>query len=122
MLMPSNGNHTVENKSFGYEINGPGRAYFENVVIDNILDALLEVSAAMWTVRDRQYVLEKVLAEKGIDVADLVEKHVPSDEELAARKAERDEWANRIFRSFLRRPAPGVAKDPDAPSYREMEE
>lgn len=111
-----------ESDKIGYEIDGPGRSYFENVVIDNILDALMELSAVTWVVRDRQYVLEKVLAEKGIDVTELVEKHVPSDEELAARKAERDEWANRIFRSFLRRPITGHAKGPDAPSYRELEE
>ena len=113
---------TSEPESFGYEINGPGRAYFENVVIDNILDALMELSAVTWTVRDRQYVLEKVLAEKGIDVTELVEKHIPSDEELAERKAERDEWANRIFRSFLRRPTADHAKSPDAPSLRKIED
>lgn len=120
--MPIPEEQNTDDETIGYEINGPGRAYFDNVVIDNILDALMELSAVTWTVRDRQYVLEKVLAEKGIDVTELVEKHVPSDEELAARTAERDEWANRIFRSFMRRPMPGHAKDPDAPSLREIKE
>lgn len=115
-------NQDASGKSIGYEINGPGRAYFDNVLIDNILDALMELSAVTWTVRDRQYVLEKVLAEKGIDVTELVEKHVPSDEELKVRKAERDEWANRIFRSFLRRPTADHAENPDAPSLRSIEE
>jgi|GEM_PF-1353915 len=115
-------NSDLDNDTIGYEINGPGRVYFDNVVIDNILDAMMELSAITWTVRDRQYVLEKVLAEKGIDVSELVEKHVPNDEELALRKAERDEWAERIFRSFLRRPTADHAKSADAPSLRNIEE
>ena len=42
----------------GFEINGPGRQYFDNVMIDNLLDAVVEMSAVLWTVRDRQIVLE----------------------------------------------------------------
>jgi len=54
----------------GNEINGPGKSYFENVVIDNMLDALLELSAAVWTYHDRVNVLEKVLEKKGVEVGD----------------------------------------------------
>lgn len=36
----------------GFEINGPGRQYFDNVMIDNLLDAVVEMSAVLWTVRD----------------------------------------------------------------------
>lgn len=90
--------------TLGEEIGGNGRVYFENVVIDNLIDALLELSGAVWTHHDRVLVLEKVLAAKGIDVTDAIEAHVPDDAEIAARAAERDAYVQRIFGSFIRRP------------------
>jgi len=51
----------------GHEINGPGRQYFENVITDNLMDAIIELSASLWTIRDRQIVLEKILENNGID-------------------------------------------------------
>ena len=106
----------------GFELNGPGRAYFDQVVTDNILDALLELSAALWSVRDRQIVLEKVLAKKGIEVSDLIEGHVPDEEEIRMRRAERDQLAQSIMRSFLRRPTLEPSMSPDAPSLRDIKE
>lgn len=108
------------NPDLGYEINGPGRQYFENVVTDNMMDALVELSAALWTVRDRQIVLEKILKDKGIDADVLIEAHLPDGAEKAARAAEREEMVHRIFRSFIRRPNNDAAKDADVHSLREI--
>lgn len=91
-------------EQLGEEIGGRGRVYFENVVIDNILDALLELSATVYAHRDRMAVLEKVLEEKGISVSDAIETHVPSEAELAARAEERSVMVERVFGAFLRRP------------------
>ncbi len=88
----------------GEEIGGSGRVYFENVVIDNMLDALLELSAASWAHHDRVLVLEKVLEKKGIAVSDEIEAHMPDADELAARAEERAAYVQRVFGSFLRRP------------------
>jgi hypothetical protein len=93
-------------ETIGEEIGGPGRAYFDDVVIDNILDALLELSAAVWTYHDRVTVLETVLAQKGIEVSDAIEAHAPGPEEIARREAERMALVNRVFGAFLRRPTP----------------
>ncbi|MBL0923124.1 MAG: hypothetical protein IBJ12_01475 [Sphingomonadaceae bacterium] len=87
----------------GEEINGPGRAYFDHVVTDNILDALIELAAEVWTTRDRVSVLETVLAEQGIDAAALVEAPIPSPEQAAERKARREAFVAQIFNSFSRR-------------------
>lgn len=92
----------------GEEIGGPGKAYFDNVVIDNILDALLELSAAVWVYHDRVNVLEKVLMARGIDVAAAIEEHVPESAELEARANERAELVQRVFGSFVRRPVSGL--------------
>lgn len=91
-------------ENLGEEIGGRGRVYFENVVIDNMLDALLELSAEVWTHHDRVLVLEKVLAERGIDVGQAIEAHVPDQAETARRSEERDAFVERIFGAFLRRP------------------
>jgi hypothetical protein len=96
---------TPEKPRIGDEINGPGKAYFDHVVTDNIMDALVELAAEVWTTRDRLLVLEAVLADKGIDAAALVEAHVPSDEQKAARKAARDAFIGQVFASFSRRTA-----------------
>lgn len=108
--------------NLGFEINGVGRQYFDNVMTDNILDALTEISAVLWTVKDRQIVLEKVLAENGIDADALIEAHMPNRDELAMRTAARDEMVQRIFRSFIRRPDNNTAKSADEPSLREIED
>lgn len=109
-------------KDLGYEINGPGRQYFDNVMTDNILDALTEISAVLWTIKDRQIVLEKVLADNDIDADALIEAHMPDQDELASRTVARDEMVQRIFRSFIRRPDNQTAKSANQPSLREIED
>jgi hypothetical protein len=89
--------------AIGTEIDGPGRAYFDTVVTDNIIDALMELAAEVWTIRDRQFVLETVLAGQGIDAAALIEAHSPDADELAARKALREAFVARLLAGFLRR-------------------
>lgn len=91
-------------EELGDEIGGRGRVYFENVVIDNILEAFLELTATVWANHDRVLVLEKILAEKGIDVSEAIEQHMPDADEIASRAAERDAFVDRVFGAFLRRP------------------
>ena len=96
---------TIERSPIGGEIDGPGKAYFDNVVTDNMIDALVELAAETWTTRDRLTILEAVLADKGIDATALVEAHVPSDAVKAARKAAREAFITQVFASFSRRTA-----------------
>lgn len=95
----------IEFPPIGQEIDGPGKAYFDHVVTDNILDALVELAAEVWTTRDRLVILEAVLAEQGIDAAARVEAHVPSDAVKAERKALREAFIAQVFASFTRRPS-----------------
>lgn len=100
-------------EELGDEIGGRGRVYFENVVIDNMMDALLELSGTVWAHHDRVLVLEKILAEKGVDVTAAIEAHVPDQDEIARRAAERDAFVERVFGAFLRRPTHDIAKAAD---------
>lgn len=109
-------------EELGFEIGGPGRVYYDDLVTDNVVESLMEMAALLWSVRDRQIVLERVLAEQGIEVSSAIEAHSPDAAETEARRRERDAMVKQIFRSFLRRPAAGAAKDADAPSRRAMED
>jgi hypothetical protein len=97
-------------EDLGEEIGGRGRVYFDNVVTDNILDALLELSAAVWTNHDRVLVLEKILESKGISVSEEIEAHLPDDAEVAARAAARDAFVEQVFGAFLRRPTHNIGQ------------
>jgi len=100
-------------KDLGEEIGGRGRVYFDNVVFDNMLDALLELSAAVWTNHDRVLVLEKILEEKGLSVSDEIEAHMPDQAEIERRAAERDAFVDQVFGAFLRRPTHNVGQAVD---------
>ena len=91
----------------GAEIDGPGKQFFDNVVLDNILEAMLELTAAVWTYRDRAMVLERVLGDligDDKDISALIENYRATPEDDAARAAERAELVETVFRSFSRRP------------------
>jgi hypothetical protein len=89
--------------AIGQEISGRGPVFFDNIVLDNMLESFMELAAEVWTIRDRQAVLEAVLASQGIDAATLIEQHRPAAAEIAARKALREEFVSRLLAGFLRR-------------------
>ena len=94
-------------RELGAEISGEGKQFFDNVVLDNILESLLELTAAVWTYRDRAIILEAVLGDlvgNDKDIAALIEAHESTPELNAARAAERAELVTNVFRSFARRP------------------
>ena len=106
-------------RPLGHEIDGAGRRYYDDVVLDNILESMLELTATVWTYHDRVLVLESVLdellgrADGKATIAELVERHEPSAEEKARRRAEREALVDGVFRSFSRRP---TARWPARPS------
>lgn len=94
----------------GAEINGPGRRYYDDVVLDNLMESMLELTAAVWTYHDRTLVLEGVIetllseSHAHPDLKRLIEQYRPSTEEQACRRAEREQLVTQVFRSFARRP------------------
>jgi len=105
MLHPETGDSRLS--ELGDEINSSGKQFFDNVVLDNILEAMVEVTAQVWTYRDRSIILERVLQDivgDGKDIAALIEAYEPTEADNAARAAERAELVSNVFRSFSRRP------------------
>lgn len=98
-----------DNSKFGHEIYGPGKQFFDDVVIDNLMEAFLELTATVWMHHDRSLVLEHVLQDlvgkdKGVDLNTLIEQYRPSDEVKQQRQEEREKMVNRVFESFAKRP------------------
>lgn len=70
--------------------------------VEALFSAVIALSAEVWTGRRRQKVLESVLAKKvGLSPADL-EQYMPTAEENAEWKAERDQMVRVMFDQFLR--------------------
>jgi hypothetical protein len=101
---------TTPRLPIGHEVEGPGRRYYDDVVIDNLMESMLELTAAVWTYHDRTLVLEGVISQLLAeshgrpDVQQLIELHRPTPEEQARRRAEREQLVTQVFRSFARRP------------------
>lgn len=93
----------------GVELRGPGRQYFDDVVVDNMLDALLELTASLWVTQDRVYVLERVLenvmadSHARPDLARLIEAWQPSAADQERRRIAREELIASVYRGFARR-------------------
>jgi len=68
--------------------------------IDQVARALLALAREVWVLKDRQVVLEAVLAARGIDAQALIDSHVP-DAALSARLAsERDRMLGEVLAPF----------------------
>jgi hypothetical protein len=86
----------------------PQPAFFDNPAIDNLIAVTLALGAELWSQRDRMRALEKLLAARGIVSDELLEQYQPTDAELAASKAAREEFVNRIYGAFARPTVPGT--------------
>jgi hypothetical protein len=84
----------------GEEIAGPGRRYYADPTIDALMDAVTELAAELWAVKDRNFVLERVLADQ--DLTGRIERWIPTAEDVAARAAARAAFTDRVFNGFLR--------------------
>ncbi|MBL8629872.1 MAG: hypothetical protein JNM81_09605 [Rhodospirillaceae bacterium] len=83
---------------------GDGRnpTYFENPMIDALVSVTMELGAAQWVQHERLRVIEKLLAEKGVVTAAMIETYAPSETERQAAKKARDEFIGRIYGAFAK--------------------
>lgn len=79
----------------GFEKTSP--QFFRDPMIDKLLEVTLLLGGEIWTNRDRQMVMEHLLATEGMVTPDLIETFKP-DEEFEARSEElRLQFVQRIF-------------------------
>jgi hypothetical protein len=68
----------------------PDRRILPPASLDRVADAVLALARELWVVRDRQILLEAVLADRGIDVTAMIDDFTPDPAFQARLDAERD--------------------------------
>ena len=68
--------------------------------VDRLGKALLTLASELWVVKDRQRILEVVLEEKGIAVAELLENYQPNAELTQALGQERAAFIENLLASL----------------------
>jgi hypothetical protein len=79
-------------------------SFLGNVHLDNMMTALIAISAELWTDRRRLRVIEKLLAAKGV-TTEMIEQYVPTEADTKAWEEERKVLVERIFDQFARNDA-----------------
>ena len=75
--------------------------FFGNVMIDNLVTAVVALGAELWTNRQRQKVLEALLEEKG-GTEEMIEAYMPSEDQRAKWKEDRDAFVARTMHVLAR--------------------
>jgi hypothetical protein len=94
--------------------------FLKDPVVDALVEVVIELGSQAWITRRRLLVLERVMAASGILASEAIETYVPTAEDAAAWRAERDKMMRSVYAALARRPTAGAeaaerAKMPDAP-------
>jgi hypothetical protein len=71
--------------------------YYKEPVIDHLLEITLQLAAEIWVNRDRQMVIEHLLATEGNVTPEKIEAFEPTDEFRERQQLNRKEYTNRVF-------------------------
>lgn len=82
----------------GYEKGHPH--YFNDQMIDHLLEICLQLAGEIWVNRDRQAVMEHLLATKGKVTPEMIEEFKPDDDMKQELKDARKVFSQRIFGSL----------------------
>ncbi len=75
--------------------------FYDDQMTDNIVTAILTLGSEIWTNRRRTLVLERLLEEKGV-TRDMIESYMPSDEDVAEWRTERDRFVTALMNPLMR--------------------
>jgi len=79
----------------GYQRSNP--QYFSDPMIDKLLEIILLMGGEVWTLRDRQTVMEHLLATQGRVTPDLIETFKPDQAFEDRCEEQRIQFINRIY-------------------------
>lgn len=65
--------------------------------LDDLARSMLALAREVWVLRDRQRIMEAVLAERGIDVSDAIERYQPGPELKEVLDAERKAFVGALL-------------------------
>lgn len=75
--------------------------FYNEPMTDNIITAILALGSETWSNRRRTLVLERLLEEKGVS-REMIESYMPTDEDVAEWKTERDRLVEMIMGPLMR--------------------
>ena len=95
-------------------------SFLPNPIIDALVQVVIELGTETWITRRRMMVMERVMAERGVLASEEIETYVPTPEDQAAWRQERDRMLKSVYSALARRPQAGDAaavraKEPNAP-------
>lgn len=82
------------------DFNNPGRETLVDSDVGNVGLALIALTREVWIMRDRMAVMEAVMAEKGIDISEEIDRYQPSAEMQAELKAEGSKLLGTVLRTL----------------------
>lgn len=82
----------------GFEKGHPH--YFKDPMIDHLLEICLQLAGEIWVNRDRQAVMEHLLATEGKVTPEMIEAFKPDDDMKSELRNARRKFSERIFGSL----------------------
>lgn len=79
----------------GYERGHPH--YFRDPMIDHLLEIVLQLGGELWVTRDRQMVMEHLLATEGKVTPEMIEQFKPPAEMTEKLKEQRRTFTRRVY-------------------------
>ncbi len=71
--------------------------YYDDPAIDQLMTIVLNLGAELWVMRDRQAMMEELLAQKGCITVEDLDKGRPSEDLAARLTEERQECIRRVY-------------------------
>ena len=82
----------------GFERGHPH--YYKDPIIDHLLEIVLQLGGEIWINRDRQMVMEHLLATEGKVTPEMIEQFKPSPEFAEKLKGARRTFTQRVYQSL----------------------
>ncbi|MEE4186395.1 MAG: hypothetical protein V2J12_11560 [Gammaproteobacteria bacterium] len=77
----------------------------------SVVNAIASLAGELWVTKDRLRVLEAVLAERGLDVADAVERYQPGPQLAAELNQTRQQFIADVMQSLAEDPRTDTRQD-----------
>lgn len=75
-------------------------AFFDDPAVDSLLSMVIELSAEVWTLKERLAAIEDLAQKKALFKTDDIESHVLSKTRTDTLFKEREEFTARLFRTI----------------------
>lgn len=75
-------------------------AFFDQQGVDQLVSMVLELATQLWVVRERQYALERIVEQHGIEVRDAIDAWQPNEAQSAELAALRQQLVGELMRTL----------------------